>query len=113
MINKNSVLKWLTFSSVLFATNSALAASIYSCDLNTKQCVAKLHEGAIGNDVSILDEKARLVAKGSIVRKKGAYGVIQLKESFKEIKQGYPVIIDNEGDNSTSEWTASFPDKNR
>jgi len=108
IIGKSIAVLIAAFSSIV-----ASAASVYSCDLNTKQCVAKLNEGALGIDVSILDEKARLVAKGSIVRKKGAYGVIQLKESFKEIKQGYPVIIDIEGDNSTSEWTASFPDKNR
>ncbi len=90
--------------------SSALAATIYSCNDDGKRCVVKQLDGSIGNLVTVMDSKARVVAKGKVLRKKGTYAVISLDEIFKEIRKGYPVMVDLENEGSDFQWTASYPD---
>src|SRR5687768_16018470 len=70
------------------------AATIYSCSEDQKRCVVKQFDGAVGNLVTVMDEKARVVAKGKVLRRKGAYAVVELSEIFREIRKAYPVMVD-------------------
>jgi hypothetical protein len=101
------------FALIGVITVSALASeasSILSCQLNQKQCIAKLTLARPGNQVKIMDGKARLAARGEIVGRTGAYGTIKIIESYQEISKGYPVIVELENEASPSHWTAMIPD---
>ena len=94
-------LSLLMFSSVSFA------GSVHSCSeqirkvsgsTETKKvtrCVVDLTHGALGDYVDVKNEYNYVVATGKIVNKKGRYAVILLKEIFREVKSGYPVILKN------------------
>lgn len=87
------------------------AATVYSCSDSTKRCVIRLEEGIVGDRVQVLDEKAQQVAKGHILRRKGSYAIISLSSVSKNIRKGYPVIVNLENRNSNLQWAASFSDK--
>ena len=89
------------FSSVSFA------GTVHSCSEQIKKvssdgdakkitrCVIELTHGGIGDVVEIKNEYNYVVAVGKIVNKKGRYAVVFLKEIYREVKSGYPVILRN------------------
>ena len=91
----------MMFSSISFA------GSVHSCSEQTRKvagsdevkkitrCVLDLTHGAIGDYVEIKNEYNYVVAVGKIVNKKGHYAVVFLKEIFREVKSGYPVVLKN------------------
>lgn len=86
----------------------AEAASVFSCSSDGQKCVVKVENGVVGDTVKILDEKAHVVAFGRILRRKGAFAVVNLSQVSKEIRKGYPVIVDVEKRSSNLQWAASF-----
>lgn len=92
----------------LLGATEALSASVYNCSTNGKRCTARLEIGSIGDRVTVLNDKARKIAVGRIIKKKGAFGVISLTETQDTVKKGYPIIVNNETNNSNLEWAATF-----
>ena len=112
---KNSNLKlWLALkvAAVAFLLSEPLvAASIQKCSAKTSRCVVRMQEGIVGDRVKILDEKAHIVAYGRVIKKKGAYGVIVLKQVIQPVRRGFPVIVQMDSRSSNLQWAASFSDK--
>jgi hypothetical protein len=88
--------------------STAEAASVVNCASSGKKCVIRLESGIVGDPVKILDDKARTVATGRIVKRRGAYGVVSLTQILKEIRKGYPVIVNIENRSSNLQWASSF-----
>jgi hypothetical protein len=105
------VLRVALATSVFGLALSAEAASVYKCSASGNRCVVKLEEGIIGDHVKVMDEKARTVAEGRIVSRKGAYGVISVANSAREIRRGFPVVVNIDSRSSNLQWAASFSDK--
>ena len=101
----------LASTSVFGLAHAAEAASVYKCSASGNRCVVKLEEGIIGDHVKVMDEKARTVAEGRIVSRKGAYGVISVANSAREIRRGFPVVVNIDSRSSNLQWAASFSDK--
>lgn len=101
----------LASGSVFGLAGIAEAASVYKCSASGNRCVVKLEEGIIGDQVKVMDEKARTVAEGRIVSRKGSYGVISVVNNTKEIRRGYPVVVNLDSRSSNLQWAASFSDK--
>ena len=87
------------------------AASVYNCSASGQKCVVKVEEGIIGDRVKVMDEKARVIAVGRIVKRRGAYAVVNVSNSSQTIHKGYPVIVDVENRDSNMQWAASFSNK--
>ena len=87
------------------------AASVYNCSAGGQKCVVKVEEGIIGDRVKVMDEKARVIAVGRIVKRRGAYAVVNVSNSSQTIRKGYPVIVDVENRDSNMQWAASFSNK--
>ena len=110
MMMRQKIIPLLTFilglSFMMFSTVS-LAGSVHSCSEQVRKvsgtaetkkvvrCVVELTHGGLGDYVEIKNEYNYLVAVGKIVNKKGRYAVIFLKEIYREVKSGYPVILRN------------------
>jgi hypothetical protein len=77
------------------------AASVQKCSRETKTCVIRLEEGLVGDRVSVLNDRAQPVAVGWIVKRDGTVGEIKFKEIYRDVRRGYPVIVDleNRGQN--------------
>lgn len=87
------------------------AASVYNCSASGQKCVVKVEEGIIGDRVKVMDEKARVIAVGRIVKRRGAYAVVNVANASQTIRKGYPVIVDVENRDSNMQWAASFSNK--
>ncbi len=103
----------LVVAAVLFAATFSLAsvseaATVYNCSKTTNRCVIKLEDGIVGDRVQVLDEKAQEVARGYILRRKGSYAIISLVHVSKNIRKGYPVIVNLANRNSNLQWAGSF-----
>lgn len=92
-------------------TSTAEAASVYNCSRSGKRCVVQVEDGIIGDRIKVLDEKARVIAYGRLVKRKGAYAVMSVSHQLKNIRKGYPVIVDVENRNASMQWAASFSNK--
>ena len=104
----------LVFTALLFLgfslASNAEAANVVNCAASGKKCVIKLESGIIGDPVKILDDKARTIAVGRIIKRRGSYGVVSLTQVMKEIRKGYPVIVNIENRSSNLQWATSFGD---
>lgn len=110
--------KALMVVSFFGAASPALAGSVHSCKTsyqrvrNTQdirkvsRCVLDLSEGRVGDVVEIKNPYNYIIATGTIIRKKGRYTVVVLKDIFKDVKSGYPVIVRN--NDSNDHWTATM-----
>ncbi len=89
----------LTLGLASLMTSATFAASVQKCSAKTKSCDIKLEEGLVGDTVSVLNERAQPVATGWIIKRSGSEAVIKFKQVFRDVKRGYPVIvnIDNRG----------------
>ena len=101
----------LTASATLLLAPVASAASVYNCTASGERCVVKVEEGIVGDRVKVLDEKARIIAEGRIVKRRGAYAVVAVRNTSQTIRRGYPVIVDIENRDSNIQWAASFSNK--
>ena len=101
----------LSFLAIAMFATSANAASVYNCSRSGKKCVAKIEDGIIGDRIKVLDEKARVIAYGRIVKRKGAYAIVSVSHKLKNIRKGYPVIVDVENRDASMQWAASFSNK--
>ena len=90
----------------------AEAASVFNCSDDGHRCVVKLESGVVGDTVKVLDEKAHVVAFGRIMKRKGSFAVVSLTQISKEIRKGYPVIVNVEQRSSNLQWAASFSSPN-
>lgn len=103
---------FLVIAIVSFATFAlvgiANAASIHSCSPQANKCIIKLESGNIGDRVEVTDQKARPIAQAYIVKKKGNYAVIKIKNKEKEIKVGYPVLLRRHSKSNDAQWAATF-----
>lgn len=90
----------------------AEAASVFNCSDDGHKCVVKLESGVVGDTVKVLDEKAHVVAFGRIIKRKGSFAVVSLTQISKEIRKGYPVIVNVEQRSSNLQWAASFSSPN-
>jgi len=93
------------------------AATVYNCNPDTvttsaadTKCVIKLEEGSIGDRIRVLDEKARTVGEGRIIKRRGAYALVHVKEVTKSIRKGFPVIVISGARGSDLQWAASIAD---
>lgn len=86
----------------------AESATVYNCTTQGHQCVVKVEEGIIGDKVRFLDDKAMVIAAGRIIKKRGNYALISVANAVKQIRKGYPVIVDLENRDSSVQWAASF-----
>ena len=100
----------IMLSNFVLATVSE-AASVYNCSAGGEKCVVKVEEGIIGDRVKVMDEKARVIAVGRIIKRRGAYAVVNVSNSSQMIRKGYPVIVDVENRESNMQWAASFSNK--
>lgn len=110
--------KALIAFSLVSAASPAFAGSVHSCKTsyqrvgNTQdirkvsRCVLDLSEGRVGDVVEIKNPYNYVIATGKIIRKKGRYTVVILKDIFKDVKSGYPVIVRN--NDSNDHWTATM-----
>jgi hypothetical protein len=92
----------------LFTAFEARAASVFSCVPSSKKCVIRLEAGIAGDPIRVLDDKARTIATGRIIKRRGAYAVISLAQVLKEIRKGYPVIVNVENRSSNLQWASAF-----
>lgn len=92
--------------------SSAEAASVFNCSGDGHKCVVKVESGMVGDTVKVLDEKAHVVAFGRIIKRKGTFAVISLTQISKEIRKGFPVIVNIEQRSSNLQWAASFSSPN-
>ena len=86
----------------------AEAASVFNCSGDGHKCVVKVESGIVGDTVKVLDEKARVVAFGRIMKRKGSFAIVSLTQVSKEIRKGFPVIVNVEQRSSNLQWAASF-----
>ena len=93
----------------VFLSSTAIGGAVYSCSPKQTKCVVKLDSGEKDYPIKIFDEKARLVAVGSIIKKKGTYGLVRISKLFKDIRKGYPVMVDIENEQSEAQWTSMVP----
>lgn len=106
--------KFLLFSTMMLSSGAFLlaspaeAASVFSCSGDGQRCVVKVESGIVGDTIKVLDEKAHVVAFGRILKRKGAFAVVNLSQISKEIRKGYPVIVNVEKRTSNLQWAASF-----
>ena len=106
--------KLLLLSTMLLSTGAFLlaapaeAASVFSCSGDGQRCVVKVESGIVGDTIKVLDERAHVVAFGRILKRKGAFAVVNLSQISKEIRKGYPVIVNVEKRTSNLQWAASF-----
>lgn len=92
-----------TFAAVLLAAPLS-AASVYKCSPSGKKCIIKLESAGIGDHVRVVDERSKIVAKGRIVRIRHQWGVIFLTETNKNIRPGYPVLVESVRSTGQGQW---------
>ena len=92
---------------VFFAGHSH-AATVHSCTGTGERCIVKVEDGMVGDRVKILDDKARPIASGRIVKRRGAFAVVSIKDPMQTIRKGYPVIVNIDSRSSSLQWAASF-----
>lgn len=114
----NLFAKSLLVVSLFAVASPALAGSVHSCKTSyqrvgqtqdirkVSRCVLNLSEGRVGDVVEIKNPYNYVIATGKIIRKKGRYTVVVLKDIFKDVKSGYPVIVRN--NDSNDHWTATM-----
>lgn len=107
----------LIIAGTFLFTTASFAGSVHSCKTsyqrvgNTQdirkvtRCVLDLSEGGVGDVVEIKNQYNYIIATGSIVSKKGRHTIVVLKDIFKQVKSGYPVIVRN--NDSIDHWTAT------
>lgn len=107
----------LVIGSLLYVP-SGFAGSVHSCKTSYQRvgttqdirkvthCVLDISEGSVGDVVEIKNQYNYIIATGSIVRKKGRHTIVVLKDIFKQVKSGYPVIVRN--NDSIDHWTATM-----
>jgi hypothetical protein len=106
------------FGLVLFvAAPSVLAGTVHSCKTSYSQmkhqktikkvtrCLLKDAEGEVGNIVEVKNQYNYTVATGKIIKRERNYTVIVLREVFRRVRSGYPVIVKN--NDSIDHWTAT------
>ena len=98
----------IALGSLVALSTTASAASVSSCSDDAQKCIIKLETGTVGDAIQVLDGKGRLVAKGVLVKRRGAYGVIQIHEVNGRIAKGFPVVVAHESRDAALEWTAAF-----
>lgn len=98
-----SIAAWtLTCSSLVHA------ASITKCNAQTRRCIVRLEEGIVGDTVNVLNEKAQVVASGWIIKRKGEFGVVTFKHVLRNVKVGYPVIVNVQRRVDEVKWASAF-----
>jgi hypothetical protein len=111
-VSENCLWQILFILSLLLGTfglaSQSEAASVYNCSASVDKCVIKLEEGIVGDRVKVLDEKARVVAHGRILKRRGSFAVISIGNLLRNIRKGYPVIVEVENRDSSLQWAASF-----
>lgn len=75
------------------SSTPSFAASIQKCSAKTKSCDIKIEEGLVGDTVSVLNDRAQPIATGWIMKRSGTDAVIKFKKVFRDVKRGYPVIV--------------------
>jgi hypothetical protein len=103
--------------SMLFSSQAYSASVVHSCRAKLTRieqtqkirkitrCILKNADGSVGDLVEVKNEYNYTVATGKIIKRKNSYAVIVLREIFKEVKSGYPVIMKN--NDSIDHWTAT------
>ena len=101
---------------LLFAL-PASAGTVHSCKTSYKKvkgsielvkkvkCVAQLSNGSSGDTVEFKNHYNYITATGRIVKRKGRYVLVVLKDIYKDVKSGYAVSIRN--NDSIDHWTAT------
>lgn len=108
----NAVVSSAVLVGAFLLASPAEAASVFNCSGDGHKCVVKVESGVVGDTVKVLDEKAHVVAFGRIVKRKGTFAVVSLTQISKEIRKGYPVIVNVEQRSSNLQWAASFSSPN-
>lgn len=99
------------FLSAFCLSTAVEAASVLKCSQEKKQCVIRVEDGYVGNEVEVLDENAHIAAIGWIVKRQGSYAMIAFKEIKTAVRRGYPVIVKLGSKRGDLQWAASFSDK--
>ncbi|MGE0171668.1 MAG: hypothetical protein AB7T49_02735 [Oligoflexales bacterium] len=106
------------FGLCLFAfAPSVIAGTVHSCKTSYSQikhqqtikkvtrCLLKDTDGDVGNIVEIKNQYNYTVATGKIIKRQRNYTVIVLREVFRKVRSGFPVIVKN--NDSIDHWTAT------